>query len=141
MFVVATRRSFSVTSIRRSVTLSLLPPTSESSDLLVYAQHSRLNDLDDALNNNGSPSHVWANYTNLLNVVNNDNIPIEIHQQVLRRCTPPSQELQIAMVRRLQANNIPTTPHIHEDRFRAIIRNIRILGVHPSLHEIGRAHV
>ncbi|KAF8803876.1 hypothetical protein BYT27DRAFT_7171332 [Phlegmacium glaucopus] len=134
MFVVA-RRSFSVTSIRRSVTLSLLPPPPTTPDPLVYAQHSRLNDLDDALKNNGSPSHVWANYTNLLNVVNNENIPIEIHQQVLRRCTPSSQELQIAMVRRLQANNIPTTPHIHEDRFKAIMRNIRILGVHPSLDD------
>jgi len=129
MFVVA-RRSFSVTSVRRSVTL---PPSPTSPDPLLYAQHSRLNDLDDALKNNGSPSHVWANYTNLLNVVNNENIPIEIHQQVLRRCTPSSQELQIAMVRRLQANNIPTTPHIHEDRFKAIMRNIRILDVRPSL--------
>lgn len=134
MFVVA-RRSFSVTSIRRSVTLSLLPPISESPDPLVYAQHSRLNDLNDALNNNGSPSHVWANYTNLLNVLNYKIIPIEIHQQVLRRCTPSSQELRIAMVRRLQANNIPATPHIHEDRFKAIMRNMRILGVHPSLDD------
>ena len=134
MFVVA-RRSFPVSSVRRSATLSLLPPISESPDPLVYAQHSRLNDLNDALNNNGSPSHVWANYTNLLNVLHNNNIPIEIHQQVLRRCTPSSQELQIAMVRRLQAHNIPTTPHIHEDRFKAIMRNIRILGVHPSLDD------
>lgn len=128
MLVVA-RRSFSVTFIPRSVTLSLPP------DPLAYARHSRLNDLNDALNNNGSPSHIWANYTNLLNVLNNDNIPIEIHQQVLRRCTPSSQELRIAMVRRLQANNIPSTPHIHEDRFKAIMRNIRTLGVHPSLED------
>ena len=133
MFVVA-RRSFSVACIRRSV-ISLPPPTSESPDPLVYAQHSRLNDLNDALNNNGSPSHVWANYTNLLNVLNNNNIPIEIHQQVLRRCTPSSQELQIAIVRRLQAKNIPSTPHMHEDRFKAIMRNIRILGVQPSLDD------
>ena len=135
MLVVA-RRSFSVSSIRRSVIISLLPPTSsESSDPLVYAQTSRLNDLDDALKNNGSPSHIWANYTNLLNVVNNENIPIQIHQQVLRRCTPSSEELRIAMVRRLQANNIPTTPHIHEGRFKAIMCNIRTLGVHPSLDD------
>ena len=132
MFVLV-RRSFSVISIRRSVTLS--PPISESPDPLVYAQHSRLDDLNDALNNNGSPSHVWANYTNLLNVVNIDNIPIEIHQQVLRRCTPSSQELRIAVVRRLEASNIPATPHTHEDRFKAIMRNIRILGVHPSLDD------
>jgi hypothetical protein len=128
------RRSFSVASICRSVTLSV-PPSSESPDPLVYAQHSRLNALNDALNNNGSPSHVWANYTNLLNVLNNNDIPIEIHQRVLRRCTPSSQELRIAMVRRLQANNIPSTPHIHEDRFKAIMRNIRILRLQPSLDD------
>ena len=133
MFVVA-RRSFSVAFIRRSI-ISRPPPTSESPDPLVYAQHSRLNDLNDALINNGSPSHVWANYTNLLNVMKNDNIPIEIHQQVLRRCTPSSQELRIAMVRRLNARNIPSTPHKHEGRFKAIIRNIRILGVQPSLDD------
>ena len=134
MFVVARpSRSFSVASIRRSV-VSLPPPISGSPEPLVYAQNSRLNDLNDALNNNGSPSHIWANYTNLLNVLNN-NIPIEIHQQVLRRCTPSSQELQIAMVRRLQARNIPSTPHMHEDRFKAIMRNIRILGVQPSLDD------
>ena len=133
MFVVA-RRSFSVASIRRLV-ICLPPPTSVSPDPLVYAQHSRLNDLNDALNNNGSPSHVWANYTNLLNVLNNNNIPIEIHQKVLRRCSPSSQELQIAMIRRLEAKNIPSTPHMHEDRFKAIMRNIRILGVQPSLDD------
>ena len=133
MLVVA-RRSFSVAFIRRSI-ISLPPPTSDSPVPLVYAQHSRLNDLNDALNNNGSPSHVWANYTNLLNVMNNDNIPIEIHQQVLRRCTPSSEELQIAMVRRLNAHNIPSTPHKHEGRFKAIMRNIRILGVQPSLDD------
>ena len=133
MFVVG-RRSFSVTSIRRSVTLFPPPPTSETPNPLVYAQHSRLNDLNDALNNNGSPSHVWVNYTNLLNILNN-NIPIDIHQRVLRRCTPSCQELRIAMIRRLQANNIPSTPHIHEGRFKAIMRNIRILGVHPSIDD------
>ena len=132
MFVVA-RRSFSVTSIHRSAIS--LPPSTSDTDPLVYAQHSRLSDLNAALNNNGSPSHIWANYTNLLNVLKNDIMPIEIHQQVLRRCTPSSQELRIAMVRRLQANNIPTTPHIHEDRFKAIMRNIRALGVYPSLDD------
>jgi hypothetical protein len=133
MFVVA-RRSFSMTSIRRSV-ISLPPPTSESPDPLVYAQHSRLNDLNDALNMDGSPSHVWANYTNLLNVLDHNNIPIEIHQQVLRRCTPSSRELRIAMIRRLRSRNIPSTPHMHEGRFKAIIRNIRVLGVQPSLDD------
>jgi hypothetical protein len=132
MFLVA-RRLFSVTTIRYSATLSL-PPSSEFPDPLVYAQHSRLNDLNDALNNNGSPSHVWANYTNLLNVMNN-NIPIEIHQQVLRRCTSSSTEIRIAIGRRLHACNIPSMPHLHEGRFKAIMRNIRISGVHPSLDD------
>ena len=131
MFVVA-RRSFSVASIRRSV-ISL--PISESPDPLVYAQHSRLNDLYDALNNNGSPSHVWANYSNLLNALNNKDIPIEIHQQVLRRCTPSFRELRTAMVRRLRARNVPRIPHMHEGRFKAIMRNIRTLGVQPSLDD------
>ncbi|KAF8164928.1 hypothetical protein B0H34DRAFT_761794 [Crassisporium funariophilum] len=134
-----------VKTARRSSTLTIPPYDADThtsfstpastSNPVNYARKTRFNDLRDALANNGSPTFIWANYTNLLNFLGNESLPLEVHQEVLRRCTPSAKELQIAAVRRLRAGNVPATPHVHEGRFQTIMRNIRSLGAQPTLED------
>ncbi|KAG6911653.1 hypothetical protein DXG01_007903 [Tephrocybe rancida] len=130
------------------------PPTSDPSPP-AFLRERKLNDLKDSLLRISSPSHVWADYTDLLNVMGFDNLPLEIHQQVLRQCTPPSTELRAITAKRLAAGNPPSTPHLHEGRFQTIIRNIRAGHSSPELddyhfileqfaavgHHVGAMHV
>lgn len=90
-----------------------------------------------------------------MNVMGHEKLPLEIHQQVLRRCTPSSVELRNSASRRLAAGNKPTNPHIHEGRFQTIVRNIRADDAIPTLddyhfileqfaavgHHVGAMHV
>lgn len=116
---------------------------------------SSLSDLRDSLARAGSPSRVWAYYTNLLNFAGYERLPLEVHQEVLRRCTASSAELRVSAARRILVGNKPTDPHIHEGRFQSIIRNMRFTGLRPTLedyhfileqfaavgHHVGAMHV
>ncbi|PPQ99917.1 hypothetical protein CVT24_009598 [Panaeolus cyanescens] len=130
---------------RSASSLSLSPHVSEnsasnvastsSSAPILNAQRSRLNDLKDAVRNKASPSAVWGTYTNVLSTLGADGLPLELHQEVLRKCTPADSELRAAAVKRLAAGNIPSFPHIHEARFQTVMRNIRSLGSQPNLED------
>ncbi|KAF5388167.1 hypothetical protein D9615_000207 [Tricholomella constricta] len=148
---------------RLSSTLTLTPdipdptPTPEpsSSSPQVYLRHRKFLELKDSLIRGGSPSRVWSHYTDLLNVMGYENLPLELHQSVLRQCTPPSAELRVSAARRLLAGNNPSNPHVHEGRFQTVIRNIRAIDKKPELddyhfileqfaavgHHVGAMHV
>ncbi|KAG6833767.1 hypothetical protein H0H87_001199 [Tephrocybe sp. NHM501043] len=150
-------------STRPFSSISLLPgfldafptPSKHSSSPQDCLRQQKLTYLKDSLIRGRSPSRVWADYTALLNVMGFDTLPLEIHQQVLRQCTPPSAELRVSTAKRLAAGNAPSAPHIHEGRFQAIIRNIRASDARPELsdyhfileqfaavgHHIGAMHV
>ncbi|KAJ7781449.1 hypothetical protein B0H16DRAFT_1447890 [Mycena metata] len=91
--------------------------------------------LYESLEIDGNPSRVWANYTNLLTFLGYEQLPLEIHQQVLRKCTPSSRLLRASATRRLFLGNVPRTPHLYEGRLQTVVRNIRALGVQPTLDD------
>ncbi|KAJ6539159.1 hypothetical protein B0H19DRAFT_345104 [Mycena capillaripes] len=91
--------------------------------------------LLESLDINGNPSRVWANYTNLLTSLGYESLPSEIHQQVLRKCTPSSRLLRASATRRLFLGNVPHIPHMYEGRLQAVIRNIRASGGQPTLDD------
>ncbi|KAJ7742405.1 hypothetical protein DFH07DRAFT_964454 [Mycena maculata] len=91
--------------------------------------------LFESLERIGNPSRVWANYTNLLTFLGYERLPLEIHQEVLRKCTPNSRLLRAAATRRIFAGNIPRVPHIYEGRFQAVVRNMRASGGQPTLDD------
>lgn len=115
----------------------------------------RLLELHDSLARGGNPSRVWSYYTGLLNLLNHEKLPLELHQAVLRQCTPTSAQLRYAAARRLMAGNRPSAPHLYEGRFQTIIRNIRSNNEIPTLedynfileqfaavgHHVGAMHV
>ncbi|KAF8211323.1 hypothetical protein K438DRAFT_1461268, partial [Mycena galopus ATCC 62051] len=82
-----------------------------------------------------NPSRVWANYTNLITFLGYEQLPVEIHRQVLRKCTPSSRLLRASATRRVFLGNIPRLPHVYEGRLQAVIRNIRATGTQPSLDD------
>jgi hypothetical protein len=91
--------------------------------------------LFESLERNGNPSRVWANYTNLVAFLGYERLPLEIHQQVLRKCTPSSRRLRASATRRLFAGNTPRIPHMYEGRLQAVVRNIRASGAQPTLDD------
>lgn len=108
------------------------PPPVSPRDFL---RDRKIIELKDSLSRRGNPSRVWAYYTSALNVLGYEKLPLEIHQQVLRRCTASSRELRVSATRRLEAGNKPSTPHIYEGRFQAVIRNIRAMSEVPDLED------
>ena len=153
-FLIPSRHSSTLTLPSDAIEPFSSTPISVSTarDLL---RERRFYDLNDSLTHGGSPSRVWSNYTNLLNFLGYEKLPLEIHQQVLRQCTPPTAQLRTAATRRILVGNKPATPHIHEGRFQTIIRTIRSFEMKPSLddynfileqfaavgHHLGAIHV
>lgn len=124
------------TTVRFSSLLAIhasnVSPPSNPIDIL---RESRIDALRHALLNQGNSSRVWAHYTNLLNYFGYDALPLELHQQVLRQCSPPAQSLRLSAAKRLLQGRKPENPHLYEGRFQTIISNIRALGCTPSLDD------
>ncbi|KAG5654452.1 hypothetical protein H0H81_001951 [Sphagnurus paluster] len=137
-----TRTRLLAQSTRLSSTLSLSPdlldtssPGPSSSSPQAYLRRRKLHELTESLNRGHGPSRVWAHYTDLLNVMGYHKLPLEVHQSVLRRCTPSSADLRVSAARRLVAGNVPSNPHIHEGRFQTIMRNIHAIEQNPELDD------
>ncbi|TFK43146.1 hypothetical protein BDQ12DRAFT_674478 [Crucibulum laeve] len=136
----AAPRQILKSSSRPSSTLSISPqlsdiPSSSSSSPPDWTRYRVYEDLTHALSRGSSPSRVWAQYTSLLNFLGYEKLPLELHQEVLRRCTASTTELRLSAPRRLAVGNKPENPHIHEGRFQTVISNIRAMGEEPSLDD------
>ncbi|KAF7313648.1 hypothetical protein HMN09_00521200 [Mycena chlorophos] len=90
---------------------------------------------DSLANPSTNPTRVWTNYTNLVAYLGHEPLPLQLHQNVLRKCVPPSNTLRASATRRIFAGNVPPSPHVFEGRFIAIIRNIRAAGYMPTLED------
>ncbi|KDQ29134.1 hypothetical protein PLEOSDRAFT_1028171, partial [Pleurotus ostreatus PC15] len=88
-----------------------------------------------SLNRVSSASRVWAHYVGLLNVLRDEKLPVEVHQEVLRKCTPKTAEVRLAAARRSALDARLRVPHLQEGRFRTVIRNIRAMGETPALED------
>jgi hypothetical protein len=92
-----------------------------------------------------NPARIWATYSDLMLFFGREQLPIEIHQAVLRRCTPTPNVLRLVSARRVHvtdtkskrplANGSPTTPQIHEVRLQTVVRNMRSAGFVPTLDD------
>ncbi|KAJ3564355.1 hypothetical protein NP233_g8350 [Leucocoprinus birnbaumii] len=105
-------------------------PSSEDS----FVQR-RITALRQALLAAEDPSRIWAHYTNFVNFFHHDALPLELHRQVLRQCSIPPHLLRLVAAKHLLEGRKPTSPHMHEGRFQAVIHNIRALGHTPSLED------
>jgi hypothetical protein len=106
-------------------------------DTSVDALHDfRFSELLDSLERDQYlPNRVWSYYQALLADVDATRVPADIHRRVLRRCAPELSVLRTAAARRYYVGNAPRTPHLHEDRFRAVIANLRTSGAGVALDD------
>ncbi|KAI0334746.1 hypothetical protein GY45DRAFT_1039617 [Cubamyces sp. BRFM 1775] len=82
-----------------------------------------------------SPHAVWANYLELLQFYGPSAVPRDIHQGVLRKCSPPAAHLRgVAAKRRAEGGRFKDD-QMYEARFRDVIRNIRASGETPSVED------
>lgn len=122
---------------RRSNASTDQPPPSDHIKSLRPIERIRqrkLDDLSDALRQPVA-SHVWAYYVDLLNFLGYEKLPVEIHQEVLRKCTPSTAAVRVAAGKRIEEGQMPRNPHVYEGRFQTIIQNIRSLGQTPTLDD------
>ncbi|KAH9482992.1 Small nuclear ribonucleoprotein G [Psilocybe cubensis] len=93
-------------------------------------------DLANALaDKSADPSYVWANYSNLLAQLGSYSLPLEVHQKVLRHCTPSIHTIKRAQIRELEKGTHNYSPPDVESRFKILIRNIRGSGLSPTLSD------
>lgn len=102
-----------------------------------YYQQLRLSNLSCALDSQASPSQLWSAYSALVGIAGSNCIPLEIHQQVLRRCWPSTSLLRQSVVRGLEQGKLPEAVDFPEERFHAILRNIRSMGLQPTLDDFN----
>lgn len=95
----------------------------------------KLEELRHALALSASPNRVWTYYTNLIQFLGHEPLPLKTHQEVLRACTPAAADVRVAAMRRISVGNWPKTPHLHEARFQTVVENIRKMGETPSLED------
>ncbi|KAI0921546.1 hypothetical protein AcV5_000895 [Taiwanofungus camphoratus] len=84
------------------------------------------------------PNRVWGRYIDMLNFLGFEKLPLDIHQSVLRKCTPSAAELRVFIATRSVEGvrrRDHQEAHIYEYRFQAIIRNIRSSGWTPDIDD------
>jgi hypothetical protein len=104
-------------------------------DYLSQIRRQKLADLLEILGHKDpDPNDVWANYTELLDATRDGYLPIEIHRNILRHCTPNLRAIRTTFVESLRRDALEArtpwairslSPHIHERRFLTIINNIK----------------
>lgn len=92
----------------------------------------RVADLMAVLAKDANPNSIWGHY---LNAAHTERLPPKIHQEVLRKCSPPPQEMRADTARLVLVKGLTRFPHRYEGRFQAIIRNMRAMGVTPTLDD------
>ncbi|KAF8845663.1 hypothetical protein BDN67DRAFT_1064947 [Paxillus ammoniavirescens] len=96
----------------------------------------KLNALKNILSRDDSDSSfVWAQYVDFASAVEYDNLPLEIHQKVLRKCVPHPSVLRPISARRMQGPAPPRAPHVYEARLKTVMRNIRSIVKKPSIDD------
>ncbi|KAI6034291.1 hypothetical protein BKA83DRAFT_4187877 [Pisolithus microcarpus] len=62
-------------------------------------------------------------------------IPLEIHQNVLRNCVPDPSVLRPTAASGMRDDAPPRAPYVYEARLKTVIRNIRLVGEIPTLDD------
>jgi pentatricopeptide repeat protein len=94
-------------------------------------------------NRNAEPTYsehtkVYWQYLAAVNGAGDATLPLEVHQAVLRACTPPTDEIRAYTARLLQEEKLVwhQLTHPHESRFRRIMQNIIGAGFNPSPEDL-----
>ncbi|KAG1820398.1 uncharacterized protein BJ212DRAFT_1026420 [Suillus subaureus] len=82
-----------------------------------------------------SYARVWSCYVDFMNYAECNDLPLEVHQAVLRRCVPGAYTLRTWTARRMRAGQAPRIPHHFEARLKTVMRNIRATGVDATLDD------
>ncbi|KAI6047371.1 hypothetical protein EDC04DRAFT_2597537 [Pisolithus marmoratus] len=80
-------------------------------------------------------SEVWACYVDCTNNLDHHDLPLEIHQKVLRNCVPDPSVLRPTAASGMRGDAPPRAPHVYEARLKTVIRNIRLTGETPALED------
>lgn len=75
---------------------------------------------------------VWSSYLDVLNFLRPAQVPLHVHQAVLRRCTTSLDVARYNLAVRIQKREVILPSHSHETRFRRIIYNMRRAGHAPQ---------
>jgi len=127
----------SALSINSNATPQLASAHSSSLTPSDYHQQLRFSNLKHALDTEASPSQLWSAYSALVGIAGSGFIPLDIHQQVLRRCWPSTSSLRQRIVHGLQQGRLPEAADLPEERFYAVLRNIRSIGFQPTLEDLN----
>ncbi|KAF5393973.1 hypothetical protein D9757_000202 [Collybiopsis confluens] len=79
-----------------------------------------------------SPNRIWISYTTAINLAGVDELDLQTHQSVLRRCAPTLNQVRWSHQKRYLSVAKPVPGHVHETRFQGVIRNILSMGFRPS---------
>ena len=102
------------------------PQVKPTLSIVEKLRRRRFQDLEEILKREDAPSaQVWGAYVELLSLIGPANIPLRLHQDVLRKSTLSPAAARADLYRRLEAKRPLRVPHIHEVRYQAIINNIR----------------
>lgn len=77
------------------------------------------------------PARVWDSYTDIINASGAAALPVELHQHVLRQCSPPKDVHRQSIRQRIAAGTFSEPFHVHESRFKLVIHNITAMGEAP----------
>lgn len=116
--------------------LSNFPSSSRTRDPKESIQGIRLDELlQDLDGDSPDPTRVWRSYRKLLTVELPANVPLEIHQRVLRSCSPSPKQMRAILADQLKARTRPNTPHQFETRYQSIIHNMQAAGYTPDIED------
>ena len=79
----------------------------------------------------------WGRYVDVLNFLGLEQLPLEIHQCVLRGCVPTVTMMRSSSAKQLRTRYYPNEPHEYESRFQSVIRNIRSAGEIPTANDFN----
>ncbi|OJT13542.1 hypothetical protein TRAPUB_9896 [Trametes pubescens] len=82
-----------------------------------------------------SPHRVWASYVELLQFYGSSGVPRDIHQGVLRKCSPSAAHLRAVSAKLMEEGGRFRDALLYETRFRDVIRNLRSSGEVPTLED------
>lgn len=80
-------------------------------------------------------SDVWTCYVDFTHNLAQCDLPLEIHQKVLRTCVPHPSVLRPIAASGMRDGAPPRPPHVYEARLKTVIQNIRLAGEKPSLQD------
>jgi hypothetical protein len=118
-----------------SFTITAQAITDDAPDQQSRIRASKLAGLGILLDSSSSPFRVWSRYKDLMFSVGHEHVPLHVHQAVLRKCTYSAQTHRSEAAKKITFIDFRKNPHIHEERFQIVIRNIRAAGLEPTLDD------